>query len=185
MATKNKAEEATIRGKEMDYREAPPQIEPWMQATISEDEFSTITTYADGLAMAREFGVDTIEAVGVEEFDKEKLLRKPLLIIDWKFVESKDFPGTYYVFVRFVLEDGTRGYFTDGSTGIFRQLALTTNRRAEYAAAHPDQKPYPPMAFLESKMGLSKSEYRHIDGEIIEKDDPRYAKASAAATYYI
>ena len=56
-------------------------------------------------------------------------MNKPLLIVEWKFAESKDYTGDYYVFCKFILEDGSKGYFTDGSTGIFQQLTTTTKRR--------------------------------------------------------
>ena len=174
-----------IETSDVDLRKNPPQMEAWMQPALSDEEFTSLSSYADALALAREIGLDKVESVGIQEFKKESLLNKPLLIVEWKFAESKDFPGTYYAFVKVILEDGSKGYFTDGSTGIFQQLATTTKRRIEYANAHPEQKPYPPMAFLECKLGLRKSEYRHIDGEIIGTDDPRYGKAALAATYYI
>lgn len=105
------------------------------------------------------------------EIDKEKLVNVPFLLVAWTISSEDDADfGNQYVVVRGITSAGKRFRFTDGSTGIFRQLVRLTGDRLK----NPVTAPYANMG-LKCPEGLVKSEYnKTINGE-----------RTRAVTYYI
>jgi len=98
--------------------------------------------------------------------DKSKLISVPFLILEWRF-NTGDIGD--FVSVEFMLQDGTKGVFNDGSTGILRQLQQLTLVRTE--SNHPS-----PTAGRFVSKGLRVSRYQ------AEMQD---GSMRAAETYYL
>ena len=47
-----------IETSDVDLRKSPPQMEAWMQPVLGDEEFTSLTSYADALTLAREIGLD-------------------------------------------------------------------------------------------------------------------------------
>lgn len=102
---------------------------------------------------------------GVALVQKDDLVGKPFFIYDWQF--SVGDLGQY-VTVRAVLPSDEKVVFSDGSTGICRQLMEITSAR---------QKAGKPIAGgLLCKRGLRRSDYAA---------DPENGRPSAGTTYYL
>ena len=105
--------------------------------------------------------------------DKDKLVGRAFLAVQWKFQTSKDYLGSQYVSVYVITQDSLNGQtnfvLNDGSTGIFRQLRELTDARLK--AGHKN-----PQAGALVKGGLKLSEYDRTDdnGEIIGKGKTYY-----------
>lgn len=111
-------------------------------------------------AYFRDNGIDVNDndADGIKSltvFDKDTLLKRPLLLVRWNFNE-----GTYGEFVsaEFALEDGTLGVLNEGGTGIYQQLKELTAHRT--ANGHPA-----PQAGRMVKGGLTSTNYFYKDSE--------------------
>lgn len=73
--------------------------------------------------------IDDDVADGVESLrlvSKDSLLGVPFLAVQWRFNESEN--GSF-ASVEFMTNDGTRGVFNDGGSGIARQLETLTAER--------------------------------------------------------
>lgn len=129
--------------------------------TTSYDE-SLVNTLTSPREIAEYFaslGVDIVSTeadgiVSLDVVDKETLIGTPFVIIEWRFNDTGKF-GTFVSAV-FMTEDGKRGVFNDGSTGIAQQL----RELSDYREAHNHATPY---AGRFVKGGLRVSDYTYVD----------------------
>lgn len=105
------------------------------------------------------------------EIDKDRLVNVPFLIVAFTISSAEDSEyGSQYVVVRGITATNQRFRFTDGSTGVFRQLVRLWKTRSE----NPATAPFANVA-LKCPNGLTRSEYNKIvDG-----------KNTRAVTHYI
>lgn len=104
--------------------------------------------------------VDRAEEVLPDEFpevDKKDLVNVPVMLLTWVISEpgKGDFDGQYVV-VRGITRQGKRFRFSDGSTGIYRQLCKLTEKRVRDGYSTPN-------AGLIIEKGLVKSDYTFTD----------------------
>jgi hypothetical protein len=118
-------------------------------------DLRSISTFEDALSLFKEQGVsieDATDAIG-DGFemleDKEFLVKRPFLFVQWTFTHG-DF-GDDYMIARVVADDGGKYVITDGSTGLYRQVR-------EYEESTGKTRG------LLVKRGLRKSEY-FLDGK--------------------
>lgn len=131
--------------------------------TYSPDDLRDLESFDDFLNKALEDGMPRANAEdvwgdGFQQIDKEELIGVPFVIVSWTFSKSKKFSNAEFVTVRVVTQDNRKLFFTDGSTGIYKQL-----------------KNIPQPGVLLCEYGLRKSEYDYKD----EK-----GKVTRARTYY-
>lgn len=100
--------------------------------------------------------------------DKDKLLGRPMLILEWANYQGDHGP---FVTVRAMTNDGERIIFNDGSTGIRSQL----DKIAKHRGVTPDWKERVSGGIAIN--GLRVSEYDYTD--------PNTGKVSKARTYYL
>jgi len=105
--------------------------------------------------------------------DKNQLVGRAFLAVQWKFHQSKEYVGSEYVSVYVITQDSLNGethfVINDGSTGIARQLRDLTDSRLE--AGHRT-----PYSGALVKGGLKLSEYERTDekGTVIGKGKTYY-----------
>ena len=105
--------------------------------------------------------------------DKNQLVGRAFLAVQWKFHQSKEYVGSEYVSVYVITQDSLNGethfVVNDGSTGICRQLRELTDHRTE--TGHKT-----PYSGALIKGGLKLSEYDRTDekGTIIGKGKTYY-----------
>ena len=105
--------------------------------------------------------------------DKDKLVGRAFLAVQWKFHQSKEYIGSEYVSVYVITQDSLNGetnfVLNDGSTGIYRQLRALTDSRLKMKHANP-------YSGALVKGGLKLSEYDRTNdaGEIIGKGKTYY-----------
>lgn len=147
-----------------------------IQSVLTDTELNSITTIEDA-----------IQALGVTDpsglawdaspwtllTDKDKLVGRAFLAVQWKFHQSKEYLGSEYVSVYVITQDSLNGethfVINDGSTGIARQLRELTDNRV-------DAKHKTPYGGALVKGGLKLSEYDRTDekGTVIGKGRTYY-----------
>ena len=129
--------------------------------------------------------VDSTTDVVVDEFpeiDKAALVGRECIFLTWQLSrpESESF-GQPFVVVRGITRDGQRFRFSDGSTGLFKQLVKITEKRIETNSRTPN-------AGLHVVYGLTASNYKvpHPDekkaSQGVTIDATTYYLATAPAT---
>lgn len=148
---------------------------------IGDEDLASIASIEDAVRI-----LDSYDAA-IEDFsdygtgfeiieNKDVLVGKPILIVEWRFQPSKEFGGEF-VSALVVTKSGEKFVVNDGSTGIAAQLRAVTNRRAD--KGHPT-----PTKGLTVQKGLRKSSYeaRDANGEkILNKD----GSPLIGTTYYL
>ena len=172
---------STTKESSKEIEEARAQIE----APFIRDQFNKVRLNDDNLpddfASAMQTLADsgiTVESTadvivdGFPEIDKAALVGRECIFLTWQLSrpESESF-GQPFVVVRGITKDGQRFRFSDGSTGVFRQLVKITENRIENNSKTPN-------AGLHVLHGLTRSNYKvpHPTREGIEIE---------ATTYYI
>jgi hypothetical protein len=116
--------------------------------------------------------IEHAAAVLVDEFpevDKKDLVNVEFVLFNWTISEDGGDYGSQFVTCRGITRTGNRFRFSDGSTGVYRQLVKLTSDRLKDGSATPN-------GGLMCGKGLTKSEYTYTD----EK-----GKKTPAVTYYI
>lgn len=142
---------------------------------INWDDVQVPDSFDEAVALLNQQGVviDTAAIVMPDNFpeiDKKDLVNVPIMLLTWNISnpERGEFDGQYIV-VRGITKAGKRFRFSDGSTGIFRQLRNLTGQRIQQGYATPN-------SGLVIEKGLVKSDYTYQD----EKGKP-----TNATTYYL
>jgi len=142
---------------------------------VSWDDIAVPETFDEAVALLNAQGVliETAEQVNPDAFPevaKEKLVNVPIMLLTWNISDPDrlEFENQYIV-VRGITKAGKRFRFSDGSTGIFKQLKQITQKRI--AQGNPT-----PNAGLVIENGLVKSDYTFM-GE--------NGKPQAATTFYL
>lgn len=143
---------------------------------LSDEVLNSLKTVDDaikalGVSSADELSWNDSQWVLLE--DKNKLVGKKFLAVQWRFHQSKEYIGSEYVSVYLITADSIDGEHTfvinDGSTGICQQLRNLTDMRTDNAHATPSSG-----ALV--KGGLKLSEYDRTDekGTIVGKGKTYY-----------
>lgn len=145
------------------------------EMVFNDDELSDIKDFASALNAAKEATESDeldealdVFGTGFEVVEKEALIGKEFIILQWRF-----YVGTYgpAVAVQCVTADNRKVVFNDGSTGIYEQIYTFTKKHGV--------KP-----ILCSK-GLRSSTYERTDKETGEPIiNPKTGKPEIATTYY-
>lgn len=91
------------------------------------DSPEDVRRYLDGLGLSTEVMFKS----GSQSADKETLIGVPLAFIQWEFKASEQY-GSEYVVVNYVdMNTGVKGVFSDGGSGICKQLSEITDKRIE------------------------------------------------------
>lgn len=114
----------------------------------------------------------------LEEGDKSKFVRQPLMILDWRFFDGEF--GEAVTF-RFMTPDGQKYRGNDGSTGIKDQLKQITATRIKEGHKSPQQGCAVRKGFEESVYYVHKDD-RHIIGRGEAVPENMKVKAS---TFYL
>ena len=153
-------------------------------ALYTDEQLTNIKSFEDAIALLAEAGVDVTDIAdygdGFSVMDKRAFLGVPFIILDYKFADGKYDSG--FTVVRVVAKneetgETIKGLFTDGSTGIRKQLG-DIRRKQELANK--------PQAGIMVKNGLTISEYEWVGIET-DKDDPEYGKEvrKPSETFYL
>jgi len=146
------------------------------QTVLSDTELNSITSIE---AAIQALGVTDPSGLSWEASpwtllaDKNQLVGRAFLAVQWKFHQSKEYVGSEYVSVYVITQDSLNGethfVINDGSTGICRQLRELTDHRTE--TGHKT-----PYSGALIKGGLKLSEYERVDekGTIIGKGKTYY-----------
>ena len=146
------------------------------QVVLSDTELNSITSIETAIAA---LGVTDPSGLSWEASpwtllnDKNQLVGRAFLAVQWKFHQSKEYLGSEYVSVYVITQDSLNGethfVINDGSTGICRQLRELTDYRTE--SNHKT-----PYSGALIKGGLKLSEYDRTDekGTIIGKGKTYY-----------
>lgn len=139
------------------------------------EELESIVDYESLLRHVKDTGqfVDS-EELGDgfgEIIDKKTLVGTEFTIVDWYYGKNLQFGDNAFVVVKIIKPDNTRGIFTDGSSGIKKQLERTYLTRR--------------VKIVRCRRGLNPSEYWVKEGtnEVVQADYT--GKKSKAVTYYI
>jgi hypothetical protein len=125
-----------------------------------------IDSFATAMALAEEMGGGAVEDSdsygdgfeGLETKEKTRLVGVPLVFVSWSFANG-DFGDDPFVVVWCVTEKGDKYRFTDGSSGLARQLFDVSKTRIQ--TNHPS-----PYAGLAVRKGLVQSRpYTYIDAK--------------------
>lgn len=137
---------------------------------FTEDALSQMTDIDKALRALEQAGMGVS---GIEDFgsgfvltDKDQIIGAEMLLVQWRFSEGDFGP---FVSVTALTRDGRRVIFNDGSTGIYAQLKMVTDKRLRNGEANAQ-------SGLTATHGLRVSEYKYIDS----KGDER-----PASTYYL
>lgn len=145
-----------------------------------EAEYRSISSLADAIELVEEYhGVAPVSApevlgdgfTRIDDKGKRALCGLPLFVMSWEFSQSEttlndDGSPKEYVTCRLISERGGRvikAVFSDGSTGIYRQLRSYTDREGRQAG-------------LMVPNGLRASDFTYTD--------PHSGERSPATTYY-
>lgn len=173
--TQEQAEESVRDA--LDATPAPPQEVELFRPSFSSDDMRNIASFDDAMALMLEAGItvdDAAEAIGdgfvlLKNDDKNHLVGVPLLFMTWSFSQG-DFGQFVAARVVAKLSNGSVGKYvvTDGSAGIYKDLAEYTNRSGKLGG-------------LWTMGGLSRSDYE------VDIPDPKTGDIvrSPATTYYI
>lgn len=131
------------------------------------EALSGVKSFEDALALLAEAGIAPVSSDDYGDGfallkDKNLLLNREFLIMEFRIVPSDKFEGEFVV-VHLVTDKGEKYIMTDGSTGIKDQL-VEIARRGRTNGIH-------------CKSGLTKSDYTHTNETTGEQ--------TAATTYYI
>jgi hypothetical protein len=130
------------------------------------DAFGTVTTFADMMADVDSGNVVHIsevdDVVRLDSEDKGKLIGVPIILVSWQFKYDK-VQEREYVSMAIVTDKNEKFIVTDGSTGIYEQLARYTSKLGKVVPI-----------FLPK--GLTKSDYVTTDNE---------GKTIQATTFYL
>lgn len=146
------------------------------QTVLTDTELNSITTIEDAiqaLGVTDPSGLSWDASPWTLLTDKDKLVGRAFLAVQWKFHQSKEYLGSEYVSVYVITQDSLNGethfVINDGSTGIARQLRELTDNRVD--AEHKT-----PYGGALVKGGLKLSEYDRTDekGTIIGKGRTYY-----------
>ena len=146
------------------------------QTVLTDTELNSITTIEDAIAalgVTDPSGLSWDASPWTLLTDKDKLVGRAFLAVQWKFNQSKEYLGSEYVSVYVITQDSLNGethfVINDGSTGIARQLRELTNNREQ-------SKHKTPFGGALVKGGLKLSEYDRTDekGTIIGKGKTYY-----------
>jgi hypothetical protein len=147
-----------------------------IQSVLTDTELNSITTIEDAiqaLGVTDPSGLSWDASPWTLLTDKDKLVGRAFLAVQWKFHQSKEYLGSEYVSVYVITQDSLNGethfVINDGSTGIARQLRELTDNRV-------DAKHKTPYGGALVKGGLKLSEYDRTDekGTIIGKGRTYY-----------
>lgn len=152
-------------------------------ALYSDEQLTNIKTFEDAIALLAEQGVDVTDISdygdGFSVMDKRAFLGVPFVIMDYKFADGRYDSGFTVVRAVAKTDDGEtiKGLFTDGSTGIRKQLQ-DIRRKQELAGK--------PAAGIMVKNGLTISEYEWVGIET-DKDSDDYGKEvrKPSETFYL
>lgn len=143
---------------------------------LTDEELNQVTSIEDAI---RALGVTDPSGLSWDASpwtlltDKDKLVGRAFLAVQWKFHQSKEYLGSEYVSVYVITQDSLNGethfVINDGSTGICRQLRELTNARED----NGHKSPYSGALV---KGGLKLSEYDRTDekGTVIGKGKTYY-----------
>lgn len=146
------------------------------QSVLTDTELNSITTIEQAiqaLGVTDPSGLSWDASPWTLLTDKDKLVGRAFLAVQWKFHQSKEYLGSEYVSVYVITQDSLNGethfVINDGSTGIARQLRELTDNRV-------DAKHKTPYGGALVKGGLKLSEYDRTDekGTIIGKGRTYY-----------
>ena len=147
-----------------------------IQKVLTDTELNSIKTIEDAiqaLGVTDPSGLSWDASPWTLLTDKDKLVGRAFLAVQWKFHQSKEYLGSEYVSVYVITQDSLNGethfVINDGSTGIARQLRELTDDRE--LSNHPN-----PFSGALVKGGLKLSEYDRTDekGTIIGKGRTYY-----------
>lgn len=105
---------------------------------------------------------------GFVEIDKKQLIDVDMILLNWTFAQSKEYAGNEYVIVRAITRDDRKVFFTDGGSGVYKQLKTLTEKRTDQGHPNPDK------GLI--CHGLRLSEYDYTDDA---------GKVSRAKTFYV
>lgn len=146
------------------------------QTVLSDIQLNSITTIEDAiqaLGVTDPSGLSWDASPWTLLSDKDKLVGRAFLAVQWKFHQSKEYLGSEYVSVYVITQDSLNGethfVINDGSTGIARQLRELTDTRE--LSNHKT-----PYGGALVKGGLKLSEYDRTDekGTVIGKGKTYY-----------
>jgi hypothetical protein len=147
-----------------------------IQTVLTDTELNQITSIEDAiqaLGVTDPSGLSWDASPWTLLTDKDKLVGRAFLAVQWKFHQSKEYLGSEYVSVYVITQDSLNGethfVINDGSTGIARQLRELTDNRVD--AEHKT-----PYGGALVKGGLKLSEYDRTDekGTVIGKGRTYY-----------
>lgn len=136
----------------------PAETQRGILSTVDDETLSKINSWEDALALLQSHGVEVTDItdygdgfVGVE---KDTLVNIPMVVLDYTISyngEYKDDSGNVmpFVVVRAFTSDGRKVRFTDGSTGLCKQVLGFAKRGVKGGIRCPK--------------GLTVSEYDYID----------------------
>jgi len=146
------------------------------QTVLTDTELNAVTSIEDAI---RALGVTDPSGLSWEASpwtllnDKNQLVGRAFLAVQWKFHQSKEYVGSEFVSVYVITQDSLNGethfVINDGSTGICRQLRELTDFRLDSNAKTP-------YGGALIKGGLKLSEYERTDekGTVIGKGKTYY-----------
>jgi hypothetical protein len=131
-----------------------------VERLLDDDTLRNAHTPDDVLAMLSAMGVTVERASDFELIkDKNELIAKPMILIQWSFIPSDTFGGEYVAVQAFVKGDNRKVVFTDGSTGIKEQLKQWTQKKLSEGL--PPERAH---AGIDANAGLRRSDYKASDG---------------------
>ena len=147
------------------------------KSVFQDEDLKSITNLDDAFRVMQESGIVAESfadyGTGFEILDKDEkgqLIKKPFMIVEWRFTKSEYKKDTEFVSALVVTKDGGKYILNDGSTGIAQQLRNVTDSRLRQG------KPNPQTGLLVEK-GLRVSEYPN--------PAPDAAEGSMSRTYYL
>lgn len=139
-------------------------------AKVDDADLASISTIEDALALLASQGIAATDITdlgdGFSVMDKAEFINVPLVILDYKIANSKEYTDEKgdplpFAIVRLVTSDGRKAIITDGSSGIARQVKDFHTRGV--------------FGGIMVRKGLAVSKYDYVD----EK-----GKRTPATTYY-
>ena len=139
-------------------------------ATLSFDDLLKQLEADDAVVDASDLG-DGFKLIA--SGDKKKLVGVPMVVLDYRPVESKRFPGAEYWTVAVKLATGEAIRFNDGSTGVAAQLEDLWHKNGQKAVP------------IRVRHGLRASEYEVVDEDKKPVLDPNTKQPIRATTFYL
>lgn len=130
-----------------------------------DEAFSFINDQLGGVEDFADYGTGFVV---LDKRGKDRLVGTPFVILEWRFVDSKQFKGEF-VSLLVITEGNEKFIVNDGSTGICKQLRAVTDDRIKAGRSNPQ-------VGLAVKAGLRRSDYETVDSD---------GEELSASTYYL